>query len=211
MVSTFLGIALIVLAHWATVDPSGAAWLRTWPVNEFGLGLFSTGLFGVLFHYVGQRDAEEEQLQRLRQVIAEDLAAHPDGLVAMVSSETRDRIVENCLRLQLGDEALAHDLYADLREQLSAHRNGARTWTCRWPWHRGRTALVGPGAMFVATIRTEYRITSASPVMRFACVSDLDEYRELLQDPSCTLVHCFQPVEELGCTAAPSRPSSSSS
>ena len=115
VVRAFLGIALTVLAHWAAADPAGA-WLRTWPVNEVGLGLFSTGLFGVLIHYVGQRDAEESHLQRLREVIADDLAARPDGLVAMVSAETRDRIIENCLRLQLGDEALAHDLYADLRE-----------------------------------------------------------------------------------------------
>ena len=63
------------------------------------------------------------------------------------------------------------------------------------PWPDGPSS--GQGAMFVATIRTEYRIASASPVMRFACVSDIDEYRELLQDPSCTLVHWFQPVEVL--------------
>ena len=117
VVSTFVGVTLIALAHWAAVNPSGA-WLRSWPVNEIGLGLFSTGLFGVLFHYVGRRDAEEEQLGRIRHVIADDLAARPDGLVTLVSSETRDRIVENCLQIQLGDRALAHDLYADLREQL---------------------------------------------------------------------------------------------
>jgi hypothetical protein len=39
-------------------------------VDEFGLTLFTTGLFGVLFHYVGHRDAEEEQLHLLRHVIA---------------------------------------------------------------------------------------------------------------------------------------------
>jgi hypothetical protein len=186
-----------VLAHWAAVDPSGAG-LRAWPVNEFGLGLFTIGLFGVLLHYVGQRDAEEEQLQRLRHVIAEDLAARPDGLVAMVSSETRDRIAENCLRLQLGDEALAHDLYTDLREQLmrtAERREDMDVSMALAPWPDGPSS--GRGAMFVATMRTEYRITWASSVMRFACVSDLDEYRELLQDPSCTLVHYFQPVEEL--------------
>jgi hypothetical protein len=197
VVSTFLGVALIVLAHWSAVDPSGA-WLRTWPVNEVGLGLFSTGLFGVLFHYVGQRDVQEDQLQRLRQVIVEDLAAHPDGLVAMVSTGTRDRIIENCLRLQLGDEALAHDFYADLREQLqrtAERREDMSVSMALAPWRDGPSS--GRGAMFVATIRTEFRITSASPVMRFACVSDIDEYRELLQDPSCTLVHWFQPVEEL--------------
>jgi hypothetical protein len=152
----------------------------------------------VLFHHVGQRDVQEDQLQRLRQVIVEDLAAHPDGLVAMVSSGMRDRIVENCLGLQLGDEALAHDLYADLREQLqrtAERREDMSVSMALAPWPAGPSS--GRGAMFVATIRTEYRITSASPVLRFACVSDIDEYRELLQDPSCTLVHWFQPVEEL--------------
>lgn len=48
--------------------------------------------------------------------------------------------------------------------------------------------------MFVVTIRTEYRVVPVGPVLRFACVSDLDEYRELLQDPTCTLAHYFQPV-----------------
>jgi hypothetical protein len=33
--------------------------------------------------------------------------------------------------------------------------------------------------------------------MRFVCVSDLDEYRESLQDPSCTVVHYFQPIGSL--------------
>ena len=34
----------------------------------------------------------------------------------------------------------------------------------------------------------------ATPVMRFMCVSDLDEYREALQDPTCTVVHYFELV-----------------
>jgi hypothetical protein len=101
VVSTFLGITLIAVAHWAAVDPSGA-WLRSWPVNEIGLGLFSTGLFGVLFHYVGRREAEEEQLGRIRHVIADDLAARRDGLVTLVSCETRDRIVETVSRSSSG-------------------------------------------------------------------------------------------------------------
>jgi hypothetical protein len=197
VVSSVAGIALIVLARWAAIQ-TGGAWMRSWPVNEIGLGLFTTGLFGVLFHYVGQRDAEEEQIQRIRQVIAGDLALQPDGLVTMVSSETRDRIVENCLRLQLGDAALARDLYADLREQIG--RAGERRYDMDMslalaPWPSGPSS--GKGAMFVATIRTEYRVVPVGPVLRFACVSNLDEYRELLQDPTCTLVHYFQPVAEL--------------
>src|SRR5689334_3826273 len=106
VVSTFLGVGLIFLARWAETGSEGA-WLRTWPVNDIGLGLFTTGLFGVLFQYIGARDAEADAIQRIREVITDDLAAKPDGLVALVSSETRDRIIQNCLGLQLGDPLLA--------------------------------------------------------------------------------------------------------
>src|SRR5437762_11623325 len=82
VVSTFVGVALIFLAHWARTSSNGA-WLRDWPVNDIGLGLFTTGLFGVLFTYVGQRDAKEDNLQQIRQVIVEDFAAKPAGLVAL--------------------------------------------------------------------------------------------------------------------------------
>jgi len=46
------------------------------------------------------------------------LVGSPDDLVAMVPPETYDHIVENCPDRQLGDAAIARDLYADLRAQL---------------------------------------------------------------------------------------------
>jgi hypothetical protein len=58
------------------------AWLRTWPVTEIGLGLFTTGLF----RYVGQRDVEEERLRRISEMIAGRPGRPADGLVALVSS-----------------------------------------------------------------------------------------------------------------------------
>jgi hypothetical protein len=63
--ATIMGIALIVIGHRAAAQGSGA-WLRTWPVTEIELGLFTTGLFG----YVGQRDVDEERLRRVSEVIA---------------------------------------------------------------------------------------------------------------------------------------------
>ena len=49
---------------------------------------------------------------------------------------------------------------------------------CRWLPRPGPTIPPsGHGAMFVApTVRSEYRVTTASRVLRFVCVSDLDEY-----------------------------------
>jgi hypothetical protein len=157
----------------------------------------------VLFHYVGRRDAEEEQLGRIRQVIADDLASRPDGLLTLVSSETRDRIVENCLQIQLGDRALARDLYTDLREQLirsPERRYDMEVSVALAPWAGGPAE--GRGAMSVATIRTEYLVVPVHRVMRFTCVSDLDEYRDSLQDPSCTVVHYVEPLGTLDAASA---------
>ena len=39
----------------------------------------------------------------------------------------------------------------------------------------------------MVTIRTAYRLVPVNPVRRFIGVSDLDEYRESLHDPSCTV------------------------
>jgi len=126
VVSTFVGVALIVLAHWAAVQANGV-WLRSWPVNDIGLGLFTTGLFGVLFQYVGQRDAEEEHLRRLRLVIADDLAGRPDGLVALVSSETRDRIVETACASSLATRTWHTTSTATCGSSSSARRSAATT------------------------------------------------------------------------------------
>jgi hypothetical protein len=40
-----------------TTRPHGSG-LRAWPVDEIALGLIATGVIGVLFHCVGQRDAD---------------------------------------------------------------------------------------------------------------------------------------------------------
>jgi hypothetical protein len=45
--------------------------------------------------------------------------------------------------------------------------------------------------MFVATIRWEYRARPATPTVRFACVADLDEHRELLHDPTIVAAWYF--------------------
>jgi hypothetical protein len=82
---------------------------------------------------------------------------------------------------------LAHDAYTDLRDQVI----GAPE---RWhdvdvsvslaPWEKGPAR--GRGSMFVATVRWEYRVVPASSTMRFACVADPAEYRDMLRDPTIT-------------------------
>ncbi len=51
--------------------------------------------------------------------------------------------------------------------------------------------------MFVATVTWEYRTSGRQSTMRFACVSDVDEYRDLLRDPATDAVWLFEPIAGL--------------
>lgn len=46
-------------------------------------------------------------------------------------------------------------------------------------------------------MRWEYRVTPDSPTIRVACVSDLDEYRELLSDQATPAVWHFEPIGDI--------------
>lgn len=160
----------------------------------------------IVFEYIDREDGEIRAVRRLRQVLGKQAPAmrdavidgfafKPEDLSRVASPGTLDRIARNSLAIQLGDKDLAAEVYADVRQQVI----GARE---RWhdldvslslpPWEQGPAA--GSGSMFVATVRWEYEVIPGSPVMRFSCVSDLTEYRELLREPSMTAVWHFEPV-----------------
>jgi hypothetical protein len=206
-IATVVGIALLMLSHWLSPRPG---WL--WPselVNDIGASLFSVGLLGIFFQYIGAKDQERDDDDRVRRMLKETapdmrdavvdgFAFAPESLTSVASPETLDRIIENCLAIQLGDHELARDAYSDLREQVLRARPrvyDARVSAVLSPWTGGPES--GAGSMFVATIRREYRTVPGSPVMRLACVSDPDEYRELLHDPTCAIVWHFRPVGDM--------------
>ncbi|MER6626777.1 hypothetical protein ABT301_00765 [Streptomyces sp. NPDC000987] len=207
-VVTVVGVLLMMLSHWAKGHPAGA-WLDALPVMDVGSALFTTGLIAIFFQYIDQADAEVRANERLRKVLSEEAPAirdavvdgfafAPDSLTNVASPETLDRIVENCLSIRLGDKQLAADAYQDLRQQIIGAKQrweDARAAVSLAPWAKGPTE--GRGAMFVATIRWEYRFVPSSPLLRFSCVSDLDVYRELLVDPASTATWYFEPVAGL--------------
>jgi hypothetical protein len=199
------GIACMLLAQWLGTAPTAPNWLTALPISEIGSTLFSTGLLAVFFEYVDRKHGDERTDQRIRQAVRREAPAirdavldsfafNPTALKSVASPETLDRIATNALGLRLEDQALAGEVYADLRNQVIRAPE-------RWrdvdvsvslaPWSAG--PATGRGSMFVATIRWEYRVIPTSATMRFACVSDLDEYRELLRDQTTTSAWHFDP------------------
>lgn len=206
-ISTVVGIALLMLSHWLS-SRAGWAWFSGW-VNDIGAALFTTGLLAIFFQYIDEEDSDKRADDRLRRVLAQEAPAirdavvdgfafAPDSLTSVASPGTLDRIIGNCLAIQLGDHELARDIYTDLQEQVVRTKPrlyDARVSVALSPWDGGPAS--GRGSKFTATVKWEYRLVPDNAVMRFACVSDIDEYRELLDDPSMATVWYFEPIAGL--------------
>jgi hypothetical protein len=203
-----VGVVLLFVGHNAANLP-GWGWLGLVPLGEAGSSLFTFGLVGVALEYLDRKDAEERAMQQLRaalpeqatilrSAVIEGFAASPQSLAEVASQATLDRVAENCLALRLGNQRLAAGVYADLRDQL-AHSRGTcsdkQISVALSPWEGG--PATGRGSMFVATIRWEYRTAPSSPILRIACTSILDDYRELLLDPSTALAWYFERLDTL--------------
>src|SRR6202034_2575908 len=85
------------------------------------------------FQYIDKRDGEQQADDRLRRVLRQEAPAirdavvdgfafAPDSLTSVASPGTLDKIIENCLAIQLEDRELARDTYADLRAQVMQAR-----------------------------------------------------------------------------------------
>jgi hypothetical protein len=205
---TVVGLALLFFARWIA-NESHWSWLRDWPLSDIGSGLFTTGLLAVAWQYFTQEVADGHTMHLFRHVLKEEapairdavirgFATAPDDLARVASPETIDQIVRNTLALQLGDQQLAAEVYADLRNQVI--QSPERRYDCAIavdlaPWHQ--TTHTDRDAMFIATVHCEYRVTPTRATLRFSCVSDQSTYQELLRDPTSALVSFFRPSGDL--------------
>ncbi|SDM77140.1 hypothetical protein [Actinomyces ruminicola] len=195
---TLAGVLLMLLNGWmANLDLGPWSWMQALPLGELGGTLFGAGLLSTLFEYTFRRDQEESTVERFRQIIREQapsmrdavvegFAIHPDDLKRVANPELLDDIASNVMSLRLGDEQFAREIYADIRDQ--AFRASER-WYDVEVHVRLSSALDRSTAgtpVFDVTVEWEYTTIPSSSVRRFACVSDREEYRELLLDRPAT-------------------------
>ena len=164
LVTAVGGVGLLAVAKYVETDPAWS-WFAIWPFAELGTTLLSAGVIAVIFECYARKESEAIAAERFRMVIRQEapairdavldsLAFNAETLKNVASPESLDRIATNALGLRLGDESLARDVYADLRDQVV----GAPE---RWhdvdisvslsSWEQG--PATGRGSMFVATIR----------------------------------------------------------
>jgi hypothetical protein len=194
----FVGVALMSFSKWPVVADVVATFPIPVPFGEVGSGLFAIGVLGYFIDYQlrrvddrrtrqGLREAVRAEAPAIRDAVLDSLAFNAKTLKGVTSDEQLDHIATNALALRLDDDELARELYTDLRDQvLTAPErwHDVKVAITLRPWATG--PATGKGSMFVAAIRWEYRVKPSGSTMRFACVSDKTEYRELLRDEATT-------------------------
>ncbi|CPR38245.1 Uncharacterised protein [Mycobacteroides abscessus] len=191
---TLAGILLIMANGWVSAIELGDwGWLHALPLGELGGTLFGAGLLGTLFEYSFRKDQEEATVEQFRDIIKEQapamrdaviagFAIHPEDLKRVANPELLDDIASNVMSLRLGDEQFAREIYRDIRDQAI---HAAERWydvevRIRLSSALERSAPSTP--LFDVVVEWEYTTVPSGPVRRFACVSDRDEYNELVLD-----------------------------
>jgi hypothetical protein len=214
-----VGAALIAIGHQVGNDPGWTSWV---PWSELGGVLVGAGILSVGLDAYLRREQEAidelrlkqlftDQAPAMRDAVLEAFAANHDDLKRIATPEMLDQLISNSLALRLQDEQFAHEVYTDIRDQavsakerwydaslsidLAPHpkRSGSATKAASRPRHTRQ--------YFSVTVRWEYTTTPAHAHRRFVCLSDRDEYAELLQDSDATSAWFINPASGVDPTA----------
>ncbi|WP_228805406.1 hypothetical protein [Nocardia farcinica] len=186
-------------------------WLTPVPWSELGAILVGAGLISIWLDGYFEREKQAVDDERLRHMLVEHAPAMKDAVIKGFAFENEDLrrvatpqllddIIANSLAMRLDDREFARELYADIRDQAvrSVERwHDAKISIRLNTLNRSTDGALGSSAndpsRLVITVRHEYSTVPSSHLRRFVSVSDIDEYRELAQDPASTFAWYYRP------------------
>lgn len=183
-------------------------WAAALPWAELGSILIGAGLLSVwLDHFLGrEQDAlDEQRLRRLltehapvmRDAVLDAFAANHEDLARIATPGMLDDVITNSLALRLRDQQFATEIYTDIRDQAisAAERwHDATLSVSLDPITPTGTRKRSTQDRFSVTVRWEYTTIPVHAQRRFACVSDRDEYNDLLTDRANTSAWYINPA-----------------
>jgi hypothetical protein len=213
----FVSVGGVLIAIGRQVG-NNAGWTSWVPWSELGGVLVGAGILSVGLDAYLRREQEAidelrlkqlftDQAPAMRDAVLEAFAANHDDLKRIATPEMLDQLISNSLALRLHDEQFAHEVYTDIRDQAVSAKE-------RWydaslsidlaphPMGRGSAKSTGSRSRhtrlyFSVTVRWEYTTTPAHAHRRFVCLSDRDEYAELLQDSDATSAWFINPASDV--------------
>ncbi|MFJ7723584.1 hypothetical protein ACIQYM_36545 [Rhodococcus erythropolis] len=207
-----VGLALMVLGKYLSTQ-SMSGFISFLPISEVGGTLLVAGLVGIgLDLWIdGDRGVVIEKLVEkvmlralaklaptLRDSVVQAFADNIDHLSVVATDEFLDRLARNALTLRLGDRTFAEDIYEDVRDMAIAATE--RWYDTKISMNLSPLPLEpqneAPPA-FVLTARYEYQVRPATINRRFTAVSNIREYRAIMEEPGDTSVWYINPASGL--------------
>jgi hypothetical protein len=192
VVLVLAGLLVSLLADWLAASTC-APHLLTAVLNSLSDVLLVTGAIGIAVDFFTGRDKEAADVERTRSVLKEltpeftdavvkGFAVGSDDLQRVASPELLDSIATNVLALRLGDRQFASEIYTDIRDQaIGASERWYDVDVSIRLSSTGESGVVG-SPRFEVLVKWEYTVTPSHAVQKFACVSDRDEFRDLIAD-----------------------------
>ncbi len=196
LVSFGVGVALLVLDR-AISEGQSWGWLSFWPFGELGGILVGAGILGVVWDYFDGKDRERRDDARVRRILKEaspdfrdavvqGFAVNSEDLGRVATPELLDSIATNVLALRLNDRDFAREVYEDVRDQAVRAPERWHDVDVRISLSSADESGTSGAARFDVTVQWEYTVAPSHAVQRFACVSDRDEFHELITDVPST-------------------------
>lgn len=186
-----LSILLSLTADWLTSTDAPHQIVAI--INTLADVLLVTGAIGLAVDFFAGRDKDAADTERTRSVLKEltpdfteavlkGLAVDKSDLERLASPELLDDIATNALSLRLGDDQFAREIYADIRDQ--AIRAPERWYDVDVSIRLSSLEESNPeGApRFDVLVKWEYTVVPSHPVQKFACFSDRQALRELIEE-----------------------------
>ena len=193
LIGSIIGVALLVLSKYVSPD----SFWSSIPIAELGSTIFITSTLVVVWDYLDGRDRERRDDERVRRILKESapdfrdavvqgFAVNADDLARVATPELLDGIAKNVLALRLGDRQFAEEIYTDVRDQAI---RAAERWTnvdvsVRLSSIDERSAKGAP--LFDLLIEWEYTTVPSHAVRKFTCVSDTNEFYDLVSEVPAT-------------------------
>jgi hypothetical protein len=186
-----VGLLLNILVDW--LDSVGTDHLIIALGENLADVLVVFGGFGIAVEFFTGKEKDEADAERTRTVLKEltpdftdavvrGFAVEPADLKRVATPELLDTLATNAMALRLGDEQFARELYAEIRDQGI---RAAERWYDVEVNVRLSTAVERDTKgipLFDVTVEWQYTTIPSHSVRRFACVSDRDEFNELVTD-----------------------------
>lgn len=192
LVSFGIGVALLTISR-AIADASEWMWLAFWPLGELGGIMIGAGLLGITWDYFDGKDRDRREDARIRRLLKESapdfrdavvkgFAVDSDDLARVATPQLLDDIAANALGLRLDDHPFAREVYTDLVDNVIRAPERWHDVDVRVRLSSIDSRSAGGAPAFAVTVTWEYTLIPSSPVQRFACTSNRDEFHELLSE-----------------------------